>query len=91
MMAMPTSPTKSGFSFVKQHRNVSGGSDATFPRRADAYVATDLMTRASEDGHIYTPPPPPAVPYPSLLQILEDNLDTIASASNVIQAPRETR
>ncbi|TFY72091.1 hypothetical protein EVG20_g896 [Dentipellis fragilis] len=51
-----------------QPRHVSNGSiasQATFPRRPDAYVATDLSPRATDT----LPPhyvPPPALPYPSL-------------------------
>ncbi|KAA1466282.1 hypothetical protein DENSPDRAFT_831086 [Dentipellis sp. KUC8613] len=53
-----------------QPRHVSNGSiasQATFPRRPDAYVATDLSPRATDT----LPPhyvPPPALPYPSLAQ-----------------------
>ncbi|KZT20746.1 hypothetical protein NEOLEDRAFT_1100163 [Neolentinus lepideus HHB14362 ss-1] len=54
--------------FGQQPRHTSHGSRAsemTFPRRADAYLATDLSSKPTED---ISPPtgPPPTLPYPSL-------------------------
>lgn len=58
-----------GRMLTSKARHVSHGSmasEATFPRRADAYIATDLSSRTSDDG---TPPDaPPPLPYPSLAQ-----------------------
>lgn len=38
----------------------------TFPKRVDAYVATDLLPQKSEDGTLPRGPPP--LPYPTLAQ-----------------------
>ncbi|KAG2158916.1 uncharacterized protein EDB93DRAFT_1325021 [Suillus bovinus] len=50
-----------------QTRNISEsstGSEVTFPRRPDAYLATDLSTPPSDDSS--PPNAPPALPYPAL-------------------------
>ncbi|TFK55866.1 hypothetical protein OE88DRAFT_1767163 [Heliocybe sulcata] len=54
--------------FGQQPRHTSHGSqvsEMTFPRRPDAYLATDLSSKPAED---ISPPtgPPPTLPYPSL-------------------------
>ncbi|KAK7696625.1 hypothetical protein QCA50_001283 [Cerrena zonata] len=54
-----------------QPRHTSHGSivsEATFPIRADAYIATDLSTRASDDIPSARSPPP--LPYPSLAGVV---------------------
>ena len=55
-------------SAAQQPRHTSHGSvatEATFPIRRDAYVATDLTMRADEDLNLGKPPPI-SLPYPSL-------------------------
>ncbi|EPQ59374.1 hypothetical protein GLOTRDRAFT_114083 [Gloeophyllum trabeum ATCC 11539] len=61
--ALPSTLATSG-----QPRHTSHGSqasEATFPRRPDAYLATDLSSKPTDD---ISPPtgPPPTLPYPSL-------------------------
>ncbi|KAG8852381.1 hypothetical protein FRB96_008727 [Tulasnella sp. 330] len=71
----PTTPNSSlppipSFQSQTGMRNASHGSEAsemTFPKRPDAYVATDLRSRA---GAGESPPgkgPPPNIPYPGLV------------------------
>lgn len=65
--ASRASSSNGGFSFNPKPRNVSHGSEATeatFPIRADAYVATELSSRR------HSPPrgPPANLPYPGVIQ-----------------------
>ncbi|KAH8106167.1 hypothetical protein BXZ70DRAFT_420932 [Cristinia sonorae] len=58
----------SSFHFTPQPRHTSHGSmasEATFPVRPDAYMATDLATREEDD--ISSTKSPPPLPYPSLV------------------------
>lgn len=65
--ASRASSSNGGFTFHPKPRNVSHGSEATeatFPIRADAYVATELSSRN------HSPPrgPPANLPYPGVVQ-----------------------
>ncbi|TFK43224.1 hypothetical protein BDQ12DRAFT_674605 [Crucibulum laeve] len=63
----PTKRTPSAIPFTPQQRHTSRSSmisEATFPRRPDASVATDLSFRSYRD--ITPPTAPPPLPYPSL-------------------------
>ncbi|KAG8919276.1 hypothetical protein FRC01_001367 [Tulasnella sp. 417] len=65
--ASRASSSNGGFTFNPKPRNVSHGSEATeatFPIRADAYVATELSSRN------HSPPrgPPANLPYPGVVQ-----------------------
>ncbi|KAJ8522964.1 hypothetical protein ONZ45_g534 [Pleurotus djamor] len=68
-------------SFAPQIRHTSGSSmtsEVTFPRRADATLATDLSFRPSQD---LPPTSPPPLPYPSLALQGPSRSSTIVSAS----------
>lgn len=70
-----------------QTRNISEsstGSEVTFPRRPDAYLATDLSTPPSGDSS--PPNAPPSLPYPALASAPRNGLNRastmIASSSS---------
>ncbi|KAG2339876.1 hypothetical protein BDR05DRAFT_967480, partial [Suillus weaverae] len=70
-----------------QTRNISEsstGSEVTFPRRPDAYLATDLSTPPSSDSS--PPNAPPSLPYPALASAPRNGLNKastiIASSSS---------
>ncbi|TDL29455.1 hypothetical protein BD410DRAFT_892746 [Rickenella mellea] len=64
----PTAPSERSVNTQARHTSHgSVNSEATFPRRPDAYVATDLAWRPSEDESAPNAPPP-SLPYPALAQ-----------------------
>ncbi|KAL5508018.1 hypothetical protein ACEPAH_5636 [Sanghuangporus vaninii] len=61
------SPSELSFTFQPRHPSRGSiGSEMTFPKRVDAYVATDLLPQRSEDDALPRGPPP--LPYPTLAQ-----------------------
>ncbi|KAH8118341.1 hypothetical protein DFH11DRAFT_1502246, partial [Phellopilus nigrolimitatus] len=65
--AVAQSPSERSFTFQPRHiSRGSVGSEMTFPKRVDAYVATDLLVKPSEDQTL--PKGPPPLPYPTLAQ-----------------------
>ncbi|KAM5532410.1 hypothetical protein V8D89_013904 [Ganoderma adspersum] len=69
-------------------RHVSHGSlasDMTFPRRSDAYTATDLSTRPAD---ALPSSPPSILPYPSLAQVQLQRAS--ARSSTLILSPTKT-
>ncbi|KAL5487812.1 hypothetical protein ACEPAI_5920 [Sanghuangporus weigelae] len=61
------SPSEHSFTFQPRHPSRGSiGSEMTFPKRVDAYVATDLLPQRSEDDTLPRGPPP--LPYPILAQ-----------------------
>ncbi|KAH7887980.1 hypothetical protein F5I97DRAFT_934626 [Phlebopus sp. FC_14] len=61
----PRAPSTSSPSIAPRHISQSStDSGVTFPRRADAYSATDLSARNAEDDS--SPNAPPPLPYPGL-------------------------
>lgn len=62
----PRGPSSSPFTVQKRHASRGSiGSEVTFPRRLDAYVATDLTP---SENDVIPEGPPPSLPYPSLAQ-----------------------
>ncbi|KAI5125041.1 hypothetical protein M0805_007465 [Coniferiporia weirii] len=62
------SPSELAFASQPRHTSrASIGSEMTFPKRVDAYVATDLSYKPSEDQTL-PKGPPPTLPYPTLAQ-----------------------
>ncbi|KAL5530183.1 hypothetical protein ACEPAF_6440 [Sanghuangporus sanghuang] len=61
------SPSELSFTFQPRHPSRGSiGSEMTFPKRVDAYIATDLLPQRSEDDTLPRGPPP--LPYPTLAQ-----------------------
>ncbi|KAL5527621.1 hypothetical protein ACEPAG_6422 [Sanghuangporus baumii] len=61
------SPSEHSFTFQPRHPSRGSiRSEMTFPKRVDAYVATDLLPQRSEDDTLPRGPPP--LPYPTLAQ-----------------------
>ncbi|KAF9221929.1 hypothetical protein BS17DRAFT_224448 [Gyrodon lividus] len=62
----PRAPSTSSPSIAPRHLSQSStDSGVTFPRRADAYSATDLSARPTQDSS--PPNAPPSLPYPALV------------------------
>lgn len=69
------SPTERSFTFQPRHASRGSiGSEMTFPKRADAYVATNLLVAPSQEP--VPQGPPPALPYPILAQGVPPHLSS---------------